>query len=90
MWLSFDRHPGYRSTEFARSLAGNHVEVQHHRAHIASVLAERAAGATPAIGFAFDGTGYGDDGTIWGGEVFGGVWSSGLFGATTRSSRKPT
>lgn len=67
-----DLHPGYKSSEFAASLPGRHVAVQHHRAHVASVLAERAAWDTPVIGFAFDGTGYGDDATIWGGEIFAG------------------
>ena len=76
--VAHDLHPGYRSTEFARSLPGRHVAVQHHRAHVASVLAERAAWETPVIGFAFDGTGYGDDGSIWGGEVFTGSLADGL------------
>lgn len=76
--VAHDLHPGYRSTEFARSLPGVHVAVQHHRAHVASVLAERAAWETPVIGCAFDGTGYGDDGSIWGGEVFKGSLAEGL------------
>jgi len=63
-----DRHPEYRSTQYAAELpAEERRAVQHHRAHIASVLAERAALTTPVVGFAGDGTGYGDDGTIWGG-----------------------
>jgi hydrogenase maturation protein HypF len=73
-----DLHPGYRSTEFAHTLGGRTVAVQHHRAHIASVLAERAAWETPVLGFAFDGTGYGDDGTIWGGEIFTGSLAGGF------------
>jgi hydrogenase maturation protein HypF len=76
--IAYDAHPGYRSSEYARSLPGHHVAVQHHRAHVASVLAERGAWDEPVVGFAFDGTGYGDDGTIWGGEVFEGSLSSGL------------
>jgi hydrogenase maturation protein HypF len=76
--VAHDAHPGYRSTAFAQALPGRHVAVQHHRAHIASVLAERAAWETPVAGFAFDGTGYGDDGAIWGGEVFTGSLAGGL------------
>lgn len=67
-----DAHPQYVSTAHARSLHAELVAVQHHRAHIASVLVEREAFDTPVTGVAFDGTGYGDDGTIWGGEFFRG------------------
>ncbi|MGA2760193.1 MAG: carbamoyltransferase HypF [Candidatus Cybelea sp.] len=73
-----DLHPGYRSTEFAGSLPGRRIGVQHHRAHIASVLAERGAWETTVLGFAFDGTGYGDDATIWGGEIFMGSLAGGF------------
>jgi len=73
-----DVHPEYASTRYALELPGERLGVQHHRAHIASVLAERAMWDTPVIGFAFDGTGYGDDGTIWGGEVFVGSLESGF------------
>ena len=76
--VAHDLHPEYHSTAFARSLPGPHIAVQHHRAHIASVLVERGAWDDPVIGFAFDGTGYGDDGTIWGGEVFAGSLAGGL------------
>ena len=75
-----DAHPEYVSTAFARSLAPatRTFGVQHHRAHVASVVAERQAWATEVIGVAFDGTGYGDDATIWGGEIFSGSVSRGL------------
>jgi hydrogenase maturation protein HypF len=73
-----DLHPEYASTAFARSLPGTIFGVQHHRAHVASVLAERGEWESRVAGFAFDGTGYGDDGTIWGGEVFRGSLASGL------------
>jgi hydrogenase maturation protein HypF len=76
--IAHDMHPGYRSTEFALRFDCVRIAVQHHRAHVASVLAEHEAWDTPAIGFAFDGTGYGDDGTIWGGEVFAGSLVTGL------------
>ena len=70
--LVTDAHPGYRSTSWAhRNAEGQPVrKVQHHHAHIAAVMAEHGlSGAEPVLGFAFDGTGYGPDGAIWGGEV---------------------
>jgi hydrogenase maturation protein HypF len=70
--LVADLHPGYHSTAWARAhAAGRPVRlVQHHHAHIAAVLAEHGAGPDEqVIGFAFDGTGYGTDGAVWGGEV---------------------
>ncbi|MDW7982963.1 MAG: carbamoyltransferase HypF [Thermomicrobium sp.] len=73
-----DAHPGYVSTSRALTLPGEHRAVQHHRAHVASVLAERGAWSETVVGLAFDGTGYGDDGTIWGGEVFVGSLSQGF------------
>ncbi len=73
-----DAHPEYASTQYARTLPGEHRAVQHHRAHVASVLVEREAFDTRVIGIAFDGTGYGDDGTIWGGEIFTGSLREGL------------
>jgi hydrogenase maturation protein HypF len=69
--LAADRHPGYRSTGWARRHAGTRPLrlVQHHHAHIASAMAEAGLGADArVIGVAFDGTGYGDDGAVWGGE----------------------
>ena len=73
-----DAHPEYASTQYARTLPGEHRAVQHHRAHVASVLVEREAFDTRVAGIAFDGTGYGDDGTIWGGEIFTGSLREGL------------
>jgi hydrogenase maturation protein HypF len=68
-----DRHPAYRSSAWAQRHAGDAVEihlVQHHHAHLASAMVENGyRGAERVIGFAFDGTGYGDDGAAWGGEV---------------------
>jgi hydrogenase maturation protein HypF len=64
-----DLHPGYLSTRLADDLAlPRTIAVQHHHAHIAAVAAEHGV-TTPVVGLAFDGTGYGDDGTVWGGEV---------------------
>ncbi|MFF9157934.1 carbamoyltransferase HypF [Streptomyces sp. NPDC014846] len=73
--VAADRHPGYHSTARARRSAsrlgaGAPVLVQHHHAHVASAMAEHGLdGTTPVIGVAFDGTGYGDDRTVWGGEI---------------------
>ena len=70
--LVADSHPGYRSTAWAQPHAdGRPVRsVQHHHAHIAAVMAEHGLdGSQRVLGFAFDGTGYGPDGAIWGGEV---------------------
>ncbi len=65
-----DRHPGYRSAAWAQRAQLPVMRVQHHHAHVAAVMAEHGLdGAIPVIGLAFDGTGYGDDGAIWGGEV---------------------
>jgi hydrogenase maturation protein HypF len=67
-----DAHPGYRSTGWAHRNAGGRPvrKVQHHHAHIAAVMAEHGLdGSEQVLGFAFDGTGYGDDGAVWGGEV---------------------
>ena len=75
--LACDLHPSYLSSQWAREHAREHnlplVEVQHHHAHIASVIAEAIAAGQLApdarvLGIAFDGTGAGTDGTIWGGE----------------------
>ena len=67
-----DLHPRYLSSRWATDHADGlqHLHVQHHHAHIAAVMAEHGLdGRLSVIGFAFDGTGYGTDGAIWGGEV---------------------
>ncbi len=64
-----DLHPEYRSTRWALASGLECVPVQHHHAHVASCLAEHGR-LGPAIGVAFDGTGCGPDGDLWGGEFF--------------------
>jgi hydrogenase maturation protein HypF len=65
-----DLHPGYRSTAYALERELPVLAVQHHHAHLAACLAEH--GLSEAVGAIFDGTGYGTDGTIWGGEILRG------------------
>jgi len=67
--VAFDLHPDYLSTQYARKLTGiEKIPVQHHHAHIVSCMAENRIDG-PVIGLSFDGTGYGSDGHIWGGEI---------------------
>lgn len=66
--VAHDRHPEYLSTKFALELDLDAVAVQHHHAHVASCLVEHGR-TEPVVGVAFDGLGYGDDGTMWGGEL---------------------
>ena len=65
--LMHDKHPNYESTKYAKSLNVPRQEVQHHFAHILGVMAEKKM-TGKVFGVAFDGTGYGDDGNLWGGE----------------------
>ena len=65
-----DHHPGYLSTRVADELGCARVlAIQHHHAHVAAVMAEYGR-IEPVIGVAYDGTGYGDDGKVWGAEIF--------------------
>ena len=74
-----DGHPQYSSTAYALELPAKETHaVQHHRAHVASVLAERGEWNKRVVGVSFDGTGYGDDGSIWGGEIFVGSVADGF------------
>jgi hydrogenase maturation protein HypF len=70
--IACDLHPGYNSTFFAKELAEKYdarlVQIQHHKAHVASVAAEH--NLKDYVGISTDGLGYGDDGNIWGGEIF--------------------
>jgi hydrogenase maturation protein HypF len=65
-----DLHPGYFTTSFAGTVGADRIlSLQHHKAHLYSLMAETGF-AGKAVGVAFDGTGYGEDGAIWGGEFF--------------------
>ena len=67
--IAHDMHPDYLSTRYAlEQKRVMRIEIQHHHAHIVSCMAENQV-EEPVIGLAFDGTGYGNDGSIWGGEV---------------------
>jgi hydrogenase maturation protein HypF len=65
--LAHDLHPDYLSTHYARGRTAQTIAVQHHHAHVVSAMAEHGLDGT-VLGLAFDGTGYGTDGTSWGGE----------------------
>ncbi len=67
--VACDLHPDYASTQWARASGLPVVAVQHHHAHLAACAAENSLEG-PYLGVAWDGTGYGLDGTVWGGEVF--------------------
>jgi hydrogenase maturation protein HypF len=78
-WIAHDLHPDYASTRYAKKRAAAEgidlVAVQHHHAHMASCMAEHGLDE-PVIGVSFDGTGYGMDGAVWGGEFFVGDFGS--------------
>ena len=80
--VAHDLHPGYLSTQYALERdRAEHVAVQHHHAHLAACLAEHGV-RTPAVGAIFDGTGFGTDGTVWGGELLvGDLWGFERVGA---------
>lgn len=65
----YDLHPDYQTSRFAQTMTGvQAIPLQHHFAHVYAVLAERRR-EDPVIGLALDGTGFGEDGTLWGGEI---------------------
>lgn len=67
--VACDLHPSYATTRWGSRQGLTVVHVQHHHAHAVSLLAEHRLLGTPVLAVAFDGTGYGTDGTIWGGEL---------------------
>jgi len=67
--IACDLHPNYFSTQYAQKLDAPRLGVQHHHAHIVSCMADNGLDDRRLIGLSFDGTGYGTDGAIWGGEV---------------------
>jgi hydrogenase maturation protein HypF len=68
--IAHDMHPGYFTTKYAEGITDIQcIPVQHHHAHIAACMADNALSDRKVIGLSFDGTGYGTDGKIWGGEV---------------------
>jgi hydrogenase maturation protein HypF len=80
-----DLHPGYLSTAYALDRSGvDHLAVQHHHAHLAACLAEHGE-TGPVVGAIYDGTGLGEDGTVWGGELL----SGGLTGVRRDGALRP-
>jgi hydrogenase maturation protein HypF len=79
--IVFDGHPAYENTKWAKEYSKESnikgISLQHHRAHVISCMAENGLKLNEEVfGIAFDGTGYGDDGTIWGGEFFKGKYDN--------------
>ncbi|RCK76059.1 MAG: [NiFe] hydrogenase metallocenter assembly protein HypF [Anaerolineae bacterium] len=79
--IAYDKHPNYLSTRYTLERLQQEripgIAIQHHHAHIASCLADNSwQRDEPVIGVSFDGTGYGDDGAIWGGEILISSYSS--------------
>ena len=86
-WLC-DAHPGYTTTRWVQSLGQPFTTVLHHHAHASAIVAEHGV-TEPAIVFAWDGVGYGGDGTLWGGEAFVGRPGHWQRRASLRSFRLP-
>ena len=83
-----DAHPGYATTRWVQAEGRPHSTVFHHHAHASALVTEHGV-AEPATVFAWDGVGYGEDGTLWGGETFTGRPGSWRRTASLRSFRLP-
>lgn len=86
--IATDLHPGYFSTQFAKASGERTVQIQHHYAHILACMAENDLEG-PVLGVAWDGTGYGTDGTIWGGEFLTATRAGYLRAGHLRTFRLP-
>jgi hydrogenase maturation protein HypF len=86
-WLC-DAHPGYTTTRWVQARGEPYTTVLHHHAHASALVAEHGV-TEPAIVFAWDGVGYGGDGTLWGGEAFAGRRGQWQRCASLRSFRLP-
>ncbi|HQT91327.1 MAG TPA: carbamoyltransferase HypF [Candidatus Kryptobacter bacterium] len=86
--IAHDIHPDYRSTQFALKAAGDKLGIQHHFAHVAACMAENRLDGE-VLGVSWDGTGYGEDGMVWGGEFLLTDGSSYTRAATFRPFKLP-
>lgn len=86
--VAHDLHPDYVSTRFAQDLGLERVAVQHHHAHLAACMAENGL-TGDVLGVTFDGTGYGEDGTLWGGEFLVGGYKAARRAARLRPVAMP-
>lgn len=77
--IGHDLHPHYYTSQYAQNLPGyRHIGIQHHKAHLASILAIKNKLLERVVGIVFDGAGYGENGEIWGGEIFVGSVQEGV------------
>ncbi|NLY80431.1 MAG: carbamoyltransferase HypF [Lysinibacillus sp.] len=77
--IGYDLHPHYFTSQYAEKLQGyKHIGIQHHKAHLASILAAKNKLSERVVGIVFDGAGYGENDEIWGGEIFVGSVKEGF------------
>ncbi len=87
-WVAADMHPDYASSRYARASGIPLIEIQHHHAHVAACMAENELEGE-VLGVCWDGTGYGEDGTVWGGEFLRTEGAGFARAATFRRFRLP-